>query len=90
MTATVIHANGEYHGITPKNGTDFSLEEAQKIVGGFVEVIHLSSTQIMIVNEEGLIRNLPYNRQASLIAYMARKANAIVGDVLVCGTEQFK
>ena len=44
----------------------------------------------MIVNEEGLIRNLPYNKQASLIAYMARKANAIVGDVLVCDIEQFK
>ncbi len=44
----------------------------------------------MIVNEEGLIRKLPYNKQASLIAFMARKANAIVGDVLVCGTEQFK
>ena len=66
MTATVIHANGEYHGITPKNGTDFSLEEAQKIVGGYVEVIHLSSTQIMIVNEEGLIRNLPYNNDQSM------------------------
>ena len=90
MTATVLKANGEYHGIEPKNGKDFSLEEAQGIVGGYVEVIHLSSTQLMIVNEEGLLRKLPYNQQASLIAYMARKANAIVGDVLVCDIEQFK
>lgn len=90
MTATVLKATGECIHVKPKNGTDFSLEEAQSVVGGYVEVIHLSSTQLMIVNEEGLLRKLPYNKQASLIAYMARKANAIVGDVLVCDSEQFK
>ncbi len=90
MTATVLKANGECLHVKPKNGNDFSLEEAQKVVGGYVEVIHLSSTQLMIVNEEGKLRKLPFNRQASLIAYMARKADAIVGDVLVCDIEQFK
>ena len=90
MTATVLKATGECINVKPKNGTDFSLDEAQKVVGGFIEVIHLSSTQLMIVNEEGKLRNLPYNYQASLIAYMARKADAIVGDVLVCDINQFK
>lgn len=90
MTATVLKANGEYHGITPANGTDFSLAEAQEIVGGYVEVIHLSSTQLMIVNEEGKLCGLPYNEQASLIAYMTRKIKSIVGDVLVCDSKQFK
>ena len=90
MTATVLKASGECLQVKPKNGTDFSLDEAKKVVGGYIEVIHLSSTQLMIVNEEGRLRNLPFNKQASLIANMARKADMIVGDVLVCDIKQFK
>lgn len=39
--------------IKPKNGRDFELEEAQRYVDGYIEVVRLTDDQIMIINEEG-------------------------------------
>jgi hypothetical protein len=87
MKASILKSNGRIKDIEPKNQTDFSLEEAQGVVGGYVEVVRIPQdrTKIMLVNEEGLIHSLPYNKIATMIA-----GQHIVGDVLVCRTEQFK
>lgn len=64
-----------------------SLEEAQKFVGGNVELITLTGDRQMLVNEEGLIEDLPINDEAT---HMASSANAhllihggIRGDVII-------
>jgi len=47
-----------------------SLEDMQKYVGGFIEVVHVMWNQKrtqMIVNEEGLILKLPGNWKASCV-----------------------
>lgn len=59
-----------------------TLEQMQEMVGGYIEPVHgirwNGHTGVMVVNEEGLIRNLPFNQKASAIA----KRN-IVGDVFI-------
>ena len=72
--------------LNPKNGTDFSLEELQKIVGGYIEIVNLNEEYIMVVNEEGKLLGLPANPSATIIA----RQGLIVGDVLVCRREEVK
>ena len=38
-----------------------SLKNLQKTVDGYIEVVRIASDLAVIVNEEGLIRDLPYN-----------------------------
>ena len=61
--------------ITDKEPT---LEYMQTYVGGLIEVIPLRDGSQMIVNEEGLLKELPHNQQASELAM-----RDIVGNVLV-------
>ena len=58
-----------------------SLEEAQKLVGGYVEKINLSIGVFngqMLVNEDGIHNELPVNDVASLIAGLKIFGNAII------------
>ena len=77
--ATWIKHTGEEVEVNPENGTDFSLEELQWFVCGFIEIINLGN-KLMVVNEEGAfyMANDP-NDKASLLA-----GQKIFGDVLVC------
>lgn len=68
-----------------------TLEEMQKAVGGYIEMVPLPTNLIaggkhpvtdqgqvyMIVNEEGLILDLPYNKYASQIAGQDVRGNAL-------------
>ena len=38
-----------------------TLKALQEIVGGYIETVTLSDRSVLIVNEEGLPRELPYN-----------------------------
>ena len=55
-----------------------SLQEAQDIVGGNVELVIDDGSMQMLVNEEGLLKNLPLNKEASLMA-----GRPLVGPALV-------
>lgn len=80
-----IKTNGETIDVQPKNGTDYSLDELQGFVGGYIEIIGIDAKSIMVVNEEGRLNNLPVNEHASFLARMS-----IVGDVLVCLSKELK
>lgn len=95
MKAQVIKADGTIVKVEPKNGTDFSLEEMNEIVGGYLEIVwfHDGSNNIMVLNEEGKIGGLPYNHQATIIAQQGRAIglnDEIVGNVLLCHKDQVK
>ncbi len=88
-----ILATGEILPFVPADGRRFNLQQLQRSVGGLIEVLHLyrtddekeprSQTRIMVVNEEGLIKDLPLNLLASCIA-----RQPIVGDVaLIFGNQ---
>ena len=79
----------------------FSLAELQGFVGGNAEVVKglqpmsISDElgrpvadikrQVMVVNEEGLLRELPYNPMATVLA-----GRTILGDVLICYRSQIR
>ena len=43
--------------VQPKNGEKISLEEAQALVGDYVELVHLDDNNILLCDEEGLIKH---------------------------------
>ena len=43
--AKIIKTDGTIVEVTPQNGADFQLEELQKIVGGYIEVLSLQTTR---------------------------------------------
>ena len=91
--AKIIKTNGDIVEVSPKNGSDFSLSELSEIVGGYIEIIHtLDRKNIIVLNEEGKILQLPINKKATEIAYGNNNMinDFIVGDVLLADLEQVK
>jgi hypothetical protein len=87
-----IKADGNVVEVSPKNaGECFTSEELKGFVGGWIECIYVSPTQVMVINEEGKLLNLPYNAVATEAFRMAFQPtdDFIVGDALLCelGTE---
>ena len=90
MLSTVINTDGLHKNVEPSNGEDFSLEELRRFVGGHIELVRLSKSQVMVVNEEGKIHRLPLNVRATCIVNGAGIADTIVGNVLICRSEMVK
>ena len=86
MKAKIYKADGTIiDNIVPENGTDFQLGELQKIVGGYIEIVSLLDNEIMVINEEGKLIDLPINEKATeLYNEVDGFYDYIVGDVLVC------
>ena len=40
---------------------DDLLSQLQSLVGGYIEIVRLSHGKVLVVNEEGLLENLPTN-----------------------------
>ncbi len=82
----VIEA-GKRKGFIQSCPENISLEDMQDLVGGNIEFISLNDEQYMVVNENGLNLELPYNIFANDILAKNRpefaKLNAIVGDVFL-------
>jgi len=57
-----------------------TLEEAQRLVGGFVELVRSPEHREwqILVNEEGLLNGLPFNEEATKIC-----GTGIVGDAVI-------
>ena len=49
----IIKTDGTRQPVQPANGSDFTLEEMQAIVGGYIELVELDGNTTMVVNEEG-------------------------------------
>ena len=60
-SAKIVYPDKDSEDYTPQHGTTFELEEMQKIVCGYIEIIRLNDDRLMIVNEEGLLQGLPVN-----------------------------
>ena len=82
-----IKTSGEVIEVSPKNdGKCFTLEELKGFVGGWIECIHVSPKQVMVINEDGKLLKLPYNAVATEALRMALQPtdDFIVGDALLC------
>lgn len=76
--------NGEIKIIDAKE--TFSLQELQAEVGGGIEIVNCryGENLCMVVNDEGLLENLPVNPYGTIL-YRGLLGNAwIVGDAVLC------
>ena len=71
--------------IEPQNGTDYQLGELQGYVDGLIEIVPLTDGEIMVLNDEGLINDLPINPLATAIFQQATGSpDYIFGNVVIC------
>lgn len=90
MESIFYTTDGKGQFVKPSNGTDFSLEELQKFVGGYIEVVRLHDNRIMVVNEEGKCRNLPINIAATQLLRLTGRHDTIIGNALICDTDKVR
>jgi hypothetical protein len=62
-------------------GYEPTLEEAQKAVGGYVELVDLEGLGCLLVDEDGKLKRKPINEQATKL-YNQLFDGVIVGDVI--------
>lgn len=86
----LFNSDGVTKLVSPSNGTDYSLEELQGFVGGYIEIVRLGANKVMVINEEGKLHNLPLNIKATGIIQQYGRNDVIVGNALVCSTDKIK
>lgn len=75
--------------VKPKSGKTFSLSELQGFVEGYIEIVELKDGKIMVVNEEGKLKDLPFNHAATdLFAQTYSNGDIIVGNALLCNKSE--
>lgn len=83
MKSYVLYPNGSMVALTPQNKTHFNFSELYKAIGNNCETIELLPTKdrknLMAVDEDGKMKNLPFNGPASQLF-----GDLIVGNVVIC------
>lgn len=90
--AILYKENGTQEEVIPKNGKDFKLAEVKRFLnGGYVEMVSLGNSEVMLLDEDGKNKGLETNPDATkrFQAYYG-KVDVIVGNALVCKRSQFK
>ena len=59
-----------------------TLDALQLLVGGYIEMVNFTDGSALIVNEEGLLLDLPDNPAAIDLVAAKHRGGRIVGDVL--------
>ena len=87
-SAKIIYTDKGAEDYTPKNGTTFELEEMQKIVGGYIEIVRLRDGRMIIVDEEGKSKDKAVNIPATNILRRDHyTTDYIVGTAIVCDAD---
>ena len=89
QTATILRPDGTCQECKPQNGREFTLEELQRAVGGFIERVQMkpgNGHTTMYVNEDGKRLNLRRNVFASKLAVLFR-SDFISGNAILVGRE---
>lgn len=78
--ATLIKTDGSKLEIQPQNGLDFQLDELQKFVDGYIDIINLHNGDILVINDNGK-DFYPVNHRATLKIKIEKlqKGNNYVG-----------
>jgi hypothetical protein len=75
--ADIVRVDGSTERL-PTTVAKMGLEQAQAVVGGYIERVKLHGFGDLWCNEEGLLQGLPYNHAAAQVANMN-----VVGDVII-------
>ena len=86
VMATIFHTDGTREKVSPANGSDFRLEEMQRMVGGIIEIVYFEDNTVMVINEEGKLLGLPVNQTATDMAAIYN--DVIVGNAILMGTTE--
>lgn len=77
----VLKANGDIE-LHDSDQVDFTLEELQKAVGGYIQIVRGCITQmLLVIDDEGKLKNKPVNPLATML--YAPGIDCIVGDVVI-------
>lgn len=85
MLFKLIRTNGTIEEVDIPANRD-ALQALQGYVGGNIEVVYTPNKDVMILNEEGKIDDLPFNAVATAIY---GREDDIVGDALVANATEF-
>lgn len=92
--STWIQANGTVTVVEPENGSTYNLKELNDFVGGFIEIVYLSDEQLVVLNEQDKLNDLPFNALATKLFHATFRdysvGDYIVGDVLVCQADEIE
>lgn len=88
MASRIYHVDGGVQTVMPANGVHWSLEELQKMVGGYIELCRTRDGRYMVVNENGKVVQpmLPLNYSATRL-YQYGEHDPIVGPAVVVDTK---
>jgi hypothetical protein len=75
MSILVVAVNGNV-GYFSKN--EISLQEAQELIGGYVEMTQLNSDTQLLVDEEGLLKQKAFNDKLHELIGVKRVGHAIL------------
>ena len=82
--ALLLAADGTSRTVQPA-GTEWTLEELQALVGGWIQIISLADGRELVIHEEGKLLGLPVNAAATKL-FLVNRAwyDEIWGDALLC------
>ena len=83
--AYILRVNGDKEEVKFERESA-SMEEIQKIVGGYFALIDLRNGTWAYVNEEGQLYGLPYNPVLTEMAHSRYGLIDMCGDALICET----
>ena len=89
MQSVIIETDGLQKKVDPANGTDFSIDELNEFVDGYIEILHIGD-KLLVCNEEGKLKNLQYNVTATCLINAAGIKDYIVGNALFCDKDKIK
>jgi hypothetical protein len=85
--AQLIQPDGTTQEVQPQ-GKHFTLQYLQRLVGGYVQFIRLADGWWLAVDEDGKLKRLPINAQATVMA--ALSGDFIVGTAVVLSAAERK
>jgi hypothetical protein len=83
--ATLLRADGTAEVLQPPNGVNWSLQELQTLVGGYIEIAMTLDGRWMVLDDEGKLKRKPLNAAATRV-YKYGRRDPVVGDALVVDT----
>lgn len=84
--AMLMKTDGRAEMLRPSNGVHWTLEELQKLVGGYIEIVRTLDNRYMVINEMGKNQKLPWNILATRL-YVHGRRDVIAGDAVVVDTK---
>mgnify|MGYP003115274782 CR=1 FL=1 len=90
MTEIKVNTDRKEFKVIENSKDEPSLEQAQKFVGGYVEGISFPNGDYLIINEEGRLKKLPLNPEATLLWRMHFDHNDIVGPAILIKKQALK